>query len=79
MHRWLSAFLVGSLGLGCEFSTDPTEPPSEVLSQEISGGQVDAEHESVFAMMAHHEGYSSFCTATLIAVSPWNGGRPPNM
>jgi MYXO-CTERM domain-containing protein len=68
MRRWFSALLVGSLGLGCEFSTDPaSDPAHEVLTQQIEGGQVDVEHESVFAIMVHHSGYSSFCTATLIA------------
>src|SRR5262245_20968180 len=68
MHRWLSALFVGSLGLGCEYAADPpADPASEVLTQEISGGQVDVEHESVFAIMIHHQGYSTFCTSTLIA------------
>ena len=64
MSRWLSVLLLGSLTIGCEFST---EAPGEVLSQPISGGQVDLEHQSVFALMVHHNDYASFCTSTLIA------------
>lgn len=67
MRRWLSALLPVPLALACEVAQPSPESSHETLQQPISGGEVDLEHESVFAIMAHRGDYGSFCTATLIA------------
>jgi V8-like Glu-specific endopeptidase len=67
MVRWLSALLALPLAASCALTSSEAEEPAETLEQPIAGGEIDVEHESVFATVAHRGEYGSFCTATLIA------------